>query len=220
MIGRKSVFEQWLRTGRFGLFPAVWGKSGVRRELKFNPNHDPRDGRFTTSANAGVSTRAKPVAGRVSLRDRRQAVSALPSRGMVFVAHANRAGQAGDVARAANRLASDPKARISLKLGGAEFRLVRTGESSLRLSMGPLGLINLDGSFRVAGGKKGMRINIMPPRIPGARVRSFPRSLDLFESREGKLVYRLDQDIDVAVRLLGRTIRRKRGAYIIPDSRE
>lgn len=220
MIERKSVFERWLRTGHFGSFKAVGAKSGVGRELKFNPYHDPRDGRFTTAANAGASTRTRPAAGRALPGDRRQAGNALPSRETVFVAHANRAGQAGDVARAANRLISDRKARVSMKLGGDEFRVVRTGEGSVRLSMGPLGLINLEGSFRVVGGKQGMRIDIVPPRIPGARVRSFPRAIDLFESREGKLVYRLDQDIDVAVPLLGRTIRRKRGAYVIPDSRE
>lgn len=220
MIGRNGVFEQWLRTGHFGSFLVAGDNSGIGCELKFNPYHDPRDGRFATSANAGVSARTRPVAGRVFTRDGRQGGNTLPSRGMVFLAHAARTGQAGDVARAANRLISDRKARVSMKLGGDEFRVVRTGEGSVRLSMGPLGLITLDGSFRVVDGKQGIRIDIMPPRIPGARVRSFPRRIDLFESRDGKLVYRMDQDIDVAVPLLGRTIRRKRGAYIIPDSGE
>ncbi|MBN8849033.1 MAG: hypothetical protein J0I73_13190 [Sphingomonas sp.] len=44
---RRHAFSMWLRTGRW---PVARGADGT--ELKFNPWHDPGDGRFTF-ANTG-----------------------------------------------------------------------------------------------------------------------------------------------------------------------
>lgn len=55
---RQSAFSSWLRTGRL---PLVRGPDGV--ELKFNPWHDPDDGRFTF---AGSGTRSGSGNGRPS----------------------------------------------------------------------------------------------------------------------------------------------------------
>ncbi len=42
--GRRHAFDAWLRTGRW---PTARTAEGI--ELKFNPNHDPETGRFTTA---------------------------------------------------------------------------------------------------------------------------------------------------------------------------
>ncbi|WP_375381707.1 DNA/RNA non-specific endonuclease [uncultured Sphingomonas sp.] len=49
-------FSHWVRTGRLIRVDARWGA----REVKFNPNHDPKDGRFTSGdggGSAGMSRR-------------------------------------------------------------------------------------------------------------------------------------------------------------------
>jgi hypothetical protein len=51
METQRYSFEHWLRTGRLILLDARWG----RREVKFNPNHDPKTGRFTFKDGAGLA---------------------------------------------------------------------------------------------------------------------------------------------------------------------
>lgn len=47
---RESAFSIYLRTGR----KTEWGDRPYRDEVKFNPYHDPENGRFTTAARAGI----------------------------------------------------------------------------------------------------------------------------------------------------------------------
>lgn len=77
---RKSGFSHWLRTGRL---PTAVSPEGV--ELKFNPWHDPEDGRFTF-AGAGShygSSGAHPT-GAPSIGDRSKSRAARPSKSEAF----------------------------------------------------------------------------------------------------------------------------------------
>lgn len=56
METQRYSFNHWVRTGRLILFDARWG----RREVKFNPNHDPKTGRFTFKDGAGLSESDRP----------------------------------------------------------------------------------------------------------------------------------------------------------------
>jgi hypothetical protein len=56
---RRQAFAWWLRTG---WLPSPRGPDGV--ELKFNPNHDPQNGRFTFGS-GGFAARAAQPAGRI-----------------------------------------------------------------------------------------------------------------------------------------------------------
>lgn len=58
---RRRVFSTWLRTGRVPVAKAVGNV-----ELKFNPNHDPADGRFTFAGAGGG--RAQSVGGGAAAR--------------------------------------------------------------------------------------------------------------------------------------------------------
>ncbi|UZK68768.1 hypothetical protein OKW76_12060 [Sphingomonas sp. S1-29] len=69
---RRHAFSHWLRTGRM---PAVRGPDGI--ELKFNPWHDPADGRFTFAGagryyGAGGTSPSNRQSGRGSRIDRDQ----------------------------------------------------------------------------------------------------------------------------------------------------
>ena len=46
------IFASWLRTGRVIRLDTMGGE----REVKFNPNHDPKDGRFTFRNGGGAGT--------------------------------------------------------------------------------------------------------------------------------------------------------------------
>lgn len=69
---QQSAFSHWLRTGRL---PAVSNTGGI--ELKFNPWHDPDDGRFTFAGSGrhhgagGGQAAGRPGASRASLGTRR-----------------------------------------------------------------------------------------------------------------------------------------------------
>ena len=56
----RRAFAHYLRTGR-SLAEDAFRLASVRAELKFNPNHDPRDGRFTFAA-GGARSIGAPVA--------------------------------------------------------------------------------------------------------------------------------------------------------------
>lgn len=67
---RRHAFSHWLRTGRL---PAVPGSDGI--ELKFNPWHDPADGRFTFVGagryyGAGGASQSNRPSGRAARIDR------------------------------------------------------------------------------------------------------------------------------------------------------
>ena len=59
-------FDHWLRTGRLIRVDARWGA----REVKFNPNHDPKDGRFTFGEGGGAGMSRPPKAREAGKGDR------------------------------------------------------------------------------------------------------------------------------------------------------
>ena len=67
----RLAFAHYLRTGQC-LPESAFGPARVRREVKFNPFHDPRDGRFTFATGGGLAAgvaarperrRSRPAAG-------------------------------------------------------------------------------------------------------------------------------------------------------------
>jgi len=107
---------------------------------------------------------------------------------------------------------------VSLKLGADTFSVRRKAENAVELTTGPLGLVKLEGRFSRIPGKQGIRIDLQQPNIVGAKISSFTSSIQIFEHRDGRLIYTLDRDIDVAVPLLDKSIKRKSGGYTIPGS--
>lgn len=102
---RPSVFSRWLRTGRL---PLVRSADGL--ELKFNPWHDPADGRFTFAGSGqrygpgGASDDAPDIGGCGGARPPRVATKTAP------VQHAAQPSGASEAPRAADgrpRPASD-----------------------------------------------------------------------------------------------------------------
>lgn len=61
---RRSGFSMWLRTGRVFAEPEPPSDTGV----KFNPNHDPADGRFTTGGGSGGAGGSADTGGGVPAR--------------------------------------------------------------------------------------------------------------------------------------------------------
>ena len=55
----RNAFSRWLRTGRV---PSALSPDGL--ELKFNPWHDPADGRFTFAGAGGVDAAGEENIGR------------------------------------------------------------------------------------------------------------------------------------------------------------
>jgi len=53
---KRRTYAVWLRTGRW---PVARGADGT--EWKFNPWHDPRDGRFTTAGSGSVEATTPPA---------------------------------------------------------------------------------------------------------------------------------------------------------------
>lgn len=127
---QQSAFSQWLRTGRL---PPVPNAGGI--ELKFNPWHDPDDGRFTFAGSgrhhgAGggqAADRANPRQPRISAKPRLEAAGA------------------GQTARATPKLTARSSAGTRFKPVGSQPR--RRGNSAVEF-VGGVG----EGLYDVAEG--------------------------------------------------------------------
>ena len=53
---KRRAYAAWLRTGRW---PVMRGADGT--EWKFNPYHDPKNGRFTTAGGGQAGTARRPL---------------------------------------------------------------------------------------------------------------------------------------------------------------
>ena len=116
-----------------------------------------------------------------------------------FELHASRSGKDGDVARAINKLVTDPRANVSLALNDQTVKVRRMDGNRVELSMAG-GQFVAHGYFATMQGRQGVSIHVQDQgftglsKLLGSKMTSFPREIAVF-SRSGQLVYTLDRPI-------------------------
>ena len=195
MLAGRRDYETYLRSG--------WRRdggpdSGVALQLKFNPNHDPDDGRFTFADGGATSGgRERPVTAR------RPEVLVKPSPGKaVFGRRKDEVGIDGEVADKLNKLVEDPRASVDITLGSLPMTVSRTGDDTVTMSaIG--GSHELDGRLDIVEGKQAIVISKLQPKagsdsLPlGAHIVSFPTTIRIARRSSGRMVYSLDGSVVV-----------------------
>lgn len=161
----------WLRTGRRMARPPQ------DTETKFNPYHDPYNGRFTY-APGGEAGGDGGGEGRIS------------NESSPFTFHARRSGVAGDVARKLNRLVTTADAKESIRLGGRNVVVSRSGRTStISLKIGG-GIFKAEGRYQIVRGVQALKISVLKyglafPFSLTAKIASFPSSITIYSDKKG-----------------------------------
>lgn len=190
--GQKE-FERYLRTGR---------RAPQRLEYKFNPNHDPENGRFASGIGGGGGGYAAPGGARVP--------SATPQDGP-FREAARQSGKIGKLAREVNAFAKGESDRVVIPLGGWGSSVTVMRRAGSRVTLGNFAF-TADGELSILGDSK-IKIGRINMRSTLAEVKSFPSEIIIFQSHDGNINYSIDRDLDAKIgRLFSETI--KKGSYL------
>ena len=213
MLAERRDYETYLRSGRRR---DGCPDSGVALQLKFNPNHDPQDGRFTF-ANGGGALGGRNGAAAAA----RPEVHVKPNPGKaVFARRKDEVGIDGDVADKLNTLVKDPHASVDITLGSLPLTVRRTGADTVSLSGSVLfHSVEMDGHLDVVQGKQAIVISQLKPKagldsLPlGNHLTSLPKTIRIARRSDGRMVYSLDQPVVTKSDRFGTTKRHGAGVF-------
>lgn len=218
----RIAFDRWLRTG---FWPKPLSDKQVATvkaavEAKFNPYYDPDDGRFTfapggSRSGGGGGTRATDRT--PSASSPKQPASAGASG--PFAGHVRKTGDTGTVARAVNKVITDPKADETIPISGQRVNIRRIGRETVALTIkNGLGNLEATGQFAVTRGKPEITISIQRYKLNSifATVRSFPSKITIYEHSNGRLAYAIDKDLIVTT-FKAKVVDQPKGSYYIKD---
>ena len=209
---QRREYETYLRTGR--RLPSACG-SEAAPESKFNRNHDPENGQFTSGPGAEKS------GGEIVVTARRPhpapAAPVTPVKGS-FKRRANEVGIDGEVADALNRLIENPNASVGITLGGVPVTITRTDPDAAHVSGSLEQSFNMEGKFNVVPGQEAVVISGLDPGAPTSHfpsfmtVRSFPSKIRIARDDKRRMTYNLDKAV-IATTPIGFGPRQAAGTY-------
>jgi hypothetical protein len=224
----RMAFVHYLRTG--WRLPAAFFATDANEDeavsTKFNPWHDPDDGRFTFGPGGPASLgpakgplRANPAGRPVTPKPKTPPPTRAPIIQGPLQTHARQPGQAGDVARAVNKIVTDPNANVTLHLDKDNPTQVRRiGPNMVELKIG--GKLKATGSFVVAKGLQQVSIRIRSRELIGGfgalgHIASFPDTITISSHTGGRLLYSLDKPIKVTTFIGATVFKQKAGVFNI-----
>ena len=212
MLAGRREYETYLRAG---LRPGGESDGSAALQLKFNPNHDPDNGRFTFAA-GGASSGGTGTAAST----RRTEVLVKPARGKaVFGRRKDEVGIDGEVADKLNKLVEDPHASIDITLGKLPLTVRRTGADTVALSGSVLGqFLEMDGHLDVVQGKQAIVISKLQPKagsdsLPfGISLASLPTTVKIARSSTRRMIYSFDKPVIISSKF-GKSQRHGAGTF-------
>jgi hypothetical protein len=226
-VSRKALLD-YLRTGTY--------PDAAAHARKYNHNHDPYNGQFTSGPGGGSATNSGTTTPHPALPPRlAQATSLQPippkptlaqqQRGP-FSMHAEAHNVGGDVARGLNEIATTPSSVTKIPFGGTILTVTRDAGDRVTLQTPLPAIVGKEYSLHATGritrttGKQEIIFSDLQTRIdkPNSEIISAPSKITVSARSNGDMVYSIDKDIylSVIVRMgIRKSVVRKAGTFYV-----